>query len=416
MPSTKKNDGLLARVNFPLYTLQMLTSRHILVGGGGGSAKTGVANGFEIFELLFDGNNYFAKETIRHETGSKVVMNSACFSDKKNTFLAAGQESHCQQYRIGITVEKESTNDQVNGLKENQNLRNRTSIKKTSNGVVDKPSENDKSKRLCFKFHAGDSVQTDFSENDPYQRVVTISRCGEWMATGGTDCIVRLWTFPGMRLSKMFKAHTKEIDDLHFSPDSKQLVSVAKDGQALVWNLRTGKQVHSLSWTHPSGIKYLFKRSKFGSVEGRSCKLFTTSNPVAGGKEAQGWLHSWEDGRICKAVSISEPTSALAVRDDGTFLATGTMFSGSVSIYIAFSLQRVLHVEGAHSMFVTGVELLPSTCSLGTSEAAALSISVDNRVCIHSLPFRRTLPPWLVIMVMIVILFFTFLLCSYLGL
>lgn len=46
MPPRKNNGGLLARVNFPLYTVQMLTNRHILVGGGGGSAKTGVANGF----------------------------------------------------------------------------------------------------------------------------------------------------------------------------------------------------------------------------------------------------------------------------------------------------------------------------------------------------------------------------------
>ena len=61
----------------------------------------------EIFELSYDGNRFSAEEVIRHETGPKVVMNSACFSDKKNTFLVAGQESHCQLYRIGITVEKE---------------------------------------------------------------------------------------------------------------------------------------------------------------------------------------------------------------------------------------------------------------------------------------------------------------------
>lgn len=45
-PTRRKKHGLLARVNFPLYTLQMLTSRHVLVAGGGGSSKTGVANGF----------------------------------------------------------------------------------------------------------------------------------------------------------------------------------------------------------------------------------------------------------------------------------------------------------------------------------------------------------------------------------
>lgn len=45
-PTKRSNDGLLARVNFPLYTVEMLTNRHCLVAGGGGSAKTGVANGF----------------------------------------------------------------------------------------------------------------------------------------------------------------------------------------------------------------------------------------------------------------------------------------------------------------------------------------------------------------------------------
>lgn len=46
MAPRRSNEGLLARVNFPLYSVEMLTSRHVLVAGGGGSSKTGVANGF----------------------------------------------------------------------------------------------------------------------------------------------------------------------------------------------------------------------------------------------------------------------------------------------------------------------------------------------------------------------------------
>lgn len=58
-PTRRKSDGLLARVNFPLYTLQMVTSRHILVGGGGGSSKTGVANGFVSVNItLFSAFSY----------------------------------------------------------------------------------------------------------------------------------------------------------------------------------------------------------------------------------------------------------------------------------------------------------------------------------------------------------------------
>lgn len=36
--------GLLARSEFPLYVVKALDERHFLVAGGGGAAKTGIAN------------------------------------------------------------------------------------------------------------------------------------------------------------------------------------------------------------------------------------------------------------------------------------------------------------------------------------------------------------------------------------
>lgn len=97
---------------------------------------------------------------------------------------------------------------------------------------------------------------------------------------------------------------------------------------------------------------------------------------------------------MTNSVAINETLAALAVRDDGRFIAIGTMSTGSVSIYIAFSLQRVLHIPNAHSQFVTGLEFLPENRIDGppissTSEAAVISISVDNKICIHSLSYRR---------------------------
>lgn len=54
MPPYHRNiDDVLARINFPLYTVQMLTNRHVLVGGGGGSSKTGVANGFVSYMRIY---------------------------------------------------------------------------------------------------------------------------------------------------------------------------------------------------------------------------------------------------------------------------------------------------------------------------------------------------------------------------
>lgn len=49
-------------------------------------------------------------------------------------------------------------------------------------------------------------------------------------------------------------------------------------------------------------------------------------------------------------------------------------------------------VPQAHSMFVTGLEFLPVAGDkhpvTSAAEFAVLSISVDNQLCIHSLPFR----------------------------
>lgn len=47
MASKSESRGdLAAKVNFPLYGVEMLTDRHFVVAGGGGPAKTGVSNGF----------------------------------------------------------------------------------------------------------------------------------------------------------------------------------------------------------------------------------------------------------------------------------------------------------------------------------------------------------------------------------
>lgn len=136
-----------------------------------------------------------------------------------------------------------------------------------------------------------------------------------------------------------------------------------------------------------------------------------------------GYLQEWspDNGALVNSTAIDESLASLAVRDDGRFIAIGTMFTGSVSIYIAFSLQRVLHIPNAHSMFVTGLEFLPEQDLDGpaitsNTEAAVLSISVDNKVCIHSLSYRHMMPAWIAIILIIGALFFTFTLCSYIGL
>uniref|UniRef100_A0A336MKY6 CSON000779 protein n=1 Tax=Culicoides sonorensis TaxID=179676 RepID=A0A336MKY6_CULSO len=424
-PVRKPNDGLLARVNFPLYSVEMLTSRHVLVAGGGGSSKTGVANGFEIYELYHNGDSFVAEEVLRHETGPTVVMNCAIRPDERRTLLVAGQESHCQMYLVNSKVVTEDVNGTNDKNEKNEDgLRNRKSDSKSSGVQMINTQGVPCNKRITFEVKTGDAIQTDFAKPEPLQRVVRLSPSGKMMATGGLDGFIRVWQFPSMSKITEIKAHSKEIDDLDFSPNNRFLVSCAKDGVGIIWNLQSGQEAVRLSWTPPEGIKYLFKRCKYGTIEGRTDKfrLFTLANPFGKTGKIKGFLQQWntDTGKLNNIVDIDESLSALAVREDGRFVAVGSMFTGSVSVYIAFSLARVLHIPNAHSMFVTGLAFLPVTDIDGpaissNNEASVISISVDNRVCIHSLQYRHTLPEWLAIILIIVVLFLTFVFCSYMG-
>ncbi|XP_016907838.2 prolactin regulatory element-binding protein [Apis cerana] len=431
MTSRKNNCVLLAKVNFPLYTLQMLTGRHILVGGGGGSSKTGVANGFEIFELSHNGSQFIAEEVTRHETGPSVVMNCTTYNNEKKIWIAAGQESHCQLYNVSSKVVTVKNGEVIKPASDNtkENIRQRKNMDKGEETYVPEErieeikddNSNIKSKRLQLIVKPLDSVQTDFSEVEPLQRIVRISSNGKFMATGGTDGHIRLWKFPQLYKLNDLDAHLKEIDDIDFCPDSTLIASVAKDGKAFVWNVNNGSKFKDLIWSPPNGLKYMYKRCRFRKLEEEKSKiqLFMLSNAIIG--KNTSFLQMWDvnSGNIVKAIPYKETLSALAVSDDGKFVAVGTMFSGSVDIYIAFSLRRALHVPGAHSMFVTGLEFLPTKLDGPTiasnTETAVVSISVDNKICIHSIPFRHTLPFWFVIILIIFSICGAFIFCSYLG-
>ncbi|XP_073823642.1 guanine nucleotide-exchange factor SEC12 [Musca autumnalis] len=450
-PTRRPSDGLLARVNFPLYAVDMLTSRHVLVAGGGGASKTGVANGFEIYEIYHNGQHFCAQEVVRHETGSNVVMNFAVRNDGRRSYLCAGQEAHCQMYFVNPRVVSEDGKEEISVTQETTKNAadshiNENGIRQRrpggTSGVEDvaanghvpagektsspKQDQNANIKRLLkFDIKAADSVQTDFLGNDPLQRVVRISPNGRIMATGGTDGHLRVWSFPQMLKTADMEAHSKEIDDIDISPDSKYIITISKDGQGLMWDIATSKKVFELKWATPEGSKYLFKRCRYGTIEAQRDKyrLFTITNPLGKVGKQRGFLQQWDctNGKLRLAVGIDESLASLAVRDDGRFVAVGTMFSGSISMYIAFSLQRVLHIPNAHSMFVTGLQFLPVTNEEGPpissdTEAAVLSISVDNKVCIHSLQHRRTMPAWLAVILIVVVLFGAFTLCSFLGL
>ena len=183
--------------------------------------------------------------------------------------------------------------------------------------------------KLVFKTEPLKKVQIDFATGEPYGKVVRVSLNGKFLASGGDDGHLRVFSFPDMDRVHDFATHEKEIDDIDFSPDSSKICSISKDKRAIVWDVKKGKKHAELGWDTPNNLKYLYKRIKFGCVEGdiKKHKVFTVSNPI-GSSKAPAFLHRWntQSYTVEGAVSIyGTAFSALSVSDNGNFVATGTM-------------------------------------------------------------------------------------------
>jgi WD40 repeat protein len=64
-----------------------------------------------------------------------------------------------------------------------------------------------------------------------------INRRGTVAATGGADCVIKLWDLASGRPLGAFVGHTSTVNQLQFGPDDNQLASVGDDGSMVLWRL-----------------------------------------------------------------------------------------------------------------------------------------------------------------------------------
>lgn len=75
------------------------------------------------------------------------------------------------------------------------------------------------------------------SNRDAYGTVVALSNHNRFMCLGGTDQLVRLWDASTLTQLEVGVGHSGVVNDVQWSPDDKQVVSVGSDACAFLWNI-----------------------------------------------------------------------------------------------------------------------------------------------------------------------------------
>ncbi|XP_053416516.1 prolactin regulatory element-binding protein-like isoform X1 [Nycticebus coucang] len=400
----------LYRAPFPLYALQVDPSAGLLIAaGGGGAAKTGIKNGVHFLQLEQINGLLSASLLHSHDTETRATMNLALAGN----ILAAGQDAHCQLLRFPVHQQKGNNKAEKAGSKE-QGPRQRKGP-----ATAEKSGAETQREGVELGVENLQAVQTDFGP-DPLQKVVCFNCDNTLLATGGTDGYVRIWKVPSLEKVLEFKAHEGEIADLAVGPNGK-LVTVGWDRKACVW--QKDQLVMQLHWqengpTFPN-TPYRYQACRFGQVPDHPAglRLFTVQIPHQRLRQPPPcYLTAWDGSTFLPLRSKPcghEVISCLNVSESGTFLGLGTV-TGSVAIYIAFSLQCLYYVREAHGIVVTDVAFLPEKGRgpelLGSHETALFSVAVDSRCQLHLLPSRRSVPVWLLLLLCVGLIVVTILL------
>ncbi|XP_026149825.1 guanine nucleotide-exchange factor SEC12 isoform X2 [Mastacembelus armatus] len=401
----------LYRAPFPLYAIKVDSkSGLVITAGGGGASKTGIKNAVHFLDLQLVGEQQYSASLLHsHDTDLRATVNMAIGDGT----IAAGQDGTCCLMRVRHFTLKEEGKTPAKGGNSvpHGNVRRRA-------GKVDKCGQDGaaasgdmtdtKDETAHISVTGLAELQSDLNPQDPFQKVVRFSPDLSLLLTGGTDGHIRVWEFPSLKKKFDFKAHKGEIEDLDISPENKHLVTVGRDFACCVWS---GNQLAmGLKWheTLPQMAEktYRYMACRYGKVEDQkeALRLYTVQIPHKRDRRPPPcYLTKW-DGKsflpMLTAPCGTEVISSLAISDSGTFLGLGTV-TGSVAIYIAFSLQKLYYVQQSHGLVVTDLAFLPDTLKgkniKGNNETALLSVAVDSRCQVHAVSNRRSFPIWLVL-------------------
>ncbi|WP_414580990.1 AAA-like domain-containing protein [Scytonema sp. PCC 10023] len=189
--------------------------------------------------------------------------------------------------------------------------------------------------------HQGGALGVDFSAD------------GQWIASGGTDRIVRLWKRDGTLVHTL--PHNASLYGVQFSPDSQRVAAAGLDGVVRLWSVDGTPLATMKGHTAPVwGVAFSPDGQIIASTSAdRTINLWRTNGTLIKtleGHKADVWSVAFSpDGKILASSSVDKTIKLWS--PDGTVIRTLQVGSGPVW-GVAFSPDGQILVSGCEDNYV----------------------------------------------------------------
>ncbi|KAJ2402285.1 hypothetical protein GGI23_000820 [Coemansia sp. RSA 2559] len=306
-------------VGFPIGCIGVTRDNEIVLGGGGGTGRSGVRNKLVLklkrsHELELS-NEEDAPTCLAVNPKGKTIVSSINMSDDT---IKKGANKNCRIF----TVTKKDIS-------------------------------------------AGKAANTICSTSDyDYQKSIAFDAAGKLVASGSTDGTLAVLLYPSLHPAFPFVEAAGEINDVCFNAQGKWL-AVATNDELKILSAKTGALVQTIDNPHTSsGQSAVFRFARFGSEKGTlrlnssrtklKDALYTVLNTKS---RKQAYIAVWNTvswKRIATRPVCNSAITTFAMSGDGALLAFATA-SLQISICDAHSLRVLARIQNAHAFAITAL-------------------------------------------------------------
>lgn len=193
---------------------------------------------------------------------------------------------------------------------------------------------------------------------------VAIDPSGRYLASGGSDAVVRLWDLAQGQSIGVLRGHTSRIIGVSFSSDGKTIASAAANGTVKVWGTSTGNELAGLS-------------SETGTVQGFALDPLGDRIALAEGEGRIRCLNVPSGSESLRFDAGDTAASCLVFSPDGKALAVADE-QGGIALW-DLADRRLVHSWPAHVGLVYALAFDPNLPQI-------VSSGDDNSIKLWQLP------------------------------